>query len=101
MSKESSIYMAGVFVLGFIAFGIMAYMYDFVKKNGIPEEEDDDDDADLFSGNRKLFSLYLAPFRYLYLNFKNKNYFAVIPFIIMIVLFVNAMILGHYMLIKQ
>ncbi|MBP5442339.1 MAG: hypothetical protein J6Y60_03780 [Treponema sp.] len=100
MSKESSIYMAGFFVLGFIAFGIMAYMYDFVKKNGIPEE-DDDDDADLFSGNRKLFSLYLAPFRYLYLNFKNKKYFAVIPFIIMIVLFVNAMILGHYMLIKQ
>lgn len=68
---ESSIYMAGFFVLGFIAFGIMAYMYDFVKKNGIPEE--DGDDADLFSGNRKVFSLYLAPFRYLYLNFKNKK----------------------------
>ena len=99
MSGEGSIYMAGFFVLGFIAFGIMAYMYDFVKKNGILEE--DDDDADLFSGTRKLFSICFAPFRYLYLNFKNKNYFAIIPFIIMVALFINAMILGHYMLIKQ
>ena len=101
MSVEGSIYMAGFFVLGFIAFGIMAYMYDFVKKNDILEEEDDDDDADLFSGNRKLFSIYFAPFKYLYLNFKDKNYFAIIPFIIMVALWVNAIILGHYMLIKQ
>lgn len=98
MSEEGSIYMVGSFVLGFIAFGIMAYMYDFVNKNKIPEE---DEDTDIFSGNRKLRAVFLAPFKYLYLNFKNKNYFAIIPFIIMVALWVNAIILGNYMLIKQ
>lgn len=98
MKKEASIYMAGYFLLGFLVIGLMAYMYDFVNKNTIPAE---DEKTDIFSGHRKMRGLFLAPFRYLYLNLKNRNYFALLPFTILLALWANVIILGRYMLVKQ
>ena len=93
MSLEKNYLLAFYIVIGLIILGLAAYMYDSINKE-IPEE---DSNNDIFAGNRKMLSIIKAPFKYIITNLQYRNYYALIPFSLFIVLLITVILIGLYM----
>ncbi|MCQ2591075.1 MAG: hypothetical protein MJ179_11675 [Treponema sp.] len=89
MTNEQIIYFTILIFFGFILLGLAGFMYDRITSD-IPKE---DESIDIRAPNRKLSSVFNAPFVYIYQNLKEKNFKALFPFSVYIFVLIYIIIL--------